>query len=188
MKEKGAVMHQNSSIAIKKALDQILQDLPAQISHLQHKIIEQMKYVIETAVEENSTNSKYRKRTTKSQSKINLQNSLQEDISKLVQAWKEKICFEPEVRQDISDWEFEKDDKYHIREVDDDDEDYIDEGFDLNDGDFKQDKYETHKPEVRQDISDCEFEQANDDGEDCVDETAKDEGDSTAVESSEEEW
>lgn len=130
MKEKGAVMHRNSSIAIKKALDLILQDLSSQMSRLQHEIIEQMKYVIQTTVEENSTNSKYGTRRTKSQSKINLQKSLQEDISGLVQAWKEKIYFEPEIRQDMSGWEFEQDDKYHIREADDDDEDYFNEEID----------------------------------------------------------
>ena len=129
--ENGAIMHQTASIAIKKALNQLLDDLDLKISKSHHEIIGQMQSLIELFLEEKtSTNSKYPKRRIPSRSKTDLQNSLRQDIIELAQAWKEELCFAPDEQDDVDGLEHEQDDKYGVDGVNDSDEEYVYEGSD----------------------------------------------------------
>lgn len=128
MKENSIEMHRKASFAITESLDRMLQDLRTQLFGSHREMIEQVRNVIEIFLEENSaTNSKYPTRKVFSQTKASLQNSLEQDVSGLVLAWEEKLTFEPEEREDLSGMEeYEQDDKYHFREEDPKDEDYVD--------------------------------------------------------------
>lgn len=118
MKNNGSEMYQEVSQIIRKALCELLANLPGLFATSSAEILTQIQKEISIFFEQNSsTGSRTSTKKHISQAKIKLQKALDISIGELTKAWVENIEFKAEKPFDMSTLDFQNDGRFNINEL-----------------------------------------------------------------------
>ncbi|KAH7390044.1 hypothetical protein BKA64DRAFT_757002 [Cadophora sp. MPI-SDFR-AT-0126] len=128
MRNRGLQMYQTGTLAIRSALDNMLESLSPSFDGIHKAILDQIREDIQLFFEQNSTNGSRRSaRRVESPSKIKLQEDLLVIIDNLAQAWKSEVNTQPKQEIDDEDDEettFDDAEFFVVDNNDEQDEDY----------------------------------------------------------------
>ena len=127
MKHKGKAMHRQGALAVRAAIDKILDGLPANLATGFIPAIEQMKESIKLFFEQNSAiGTRLSIRKSVSLNKVNLRKDLLPVFNSLTQAWASKLRTAPQPADEPTDDEMDFNDDQFFEDDRAGDEDYDD--------------------------------------------------------------